>query len=433
VRLIYLTSLYPAYVSQFYGRRPQLELESYETQLAALDADAFGWSGAWPQALKPRGIEVTEILCNVGPLQRGWAWEHDRNLLAGWDLRPIAIEQAKAAKPDVLFFDHGDERMLEEIKREVPGLRLVVGWVGGTIPQSHAWASFDLLLTCAPESVDWMRERGAAAELLQHGFNDAVVPQLKPGPRNTDVGFFGQIVTSGSFHGKRERFLLQLIDAGLPLAIHSPSYDVGVRDDLIGAARIGAWTFAHALTATGLPDSAIRHVPVAGRALRWSQRPSMPLSRKIRPYMREGKFGIDLFNAISSTKVTLNVHADASIRFASNMRLFETAGAGGCLVTDWKDNLPQLFEPDREVVAYRSVEECIEKVRWLIGRPSECEAIAKAAQRRALRDHTYKRRGEQLAAILRGALARHADWGMRLSALILGVMESLVWILERGV
>ena len=404
MRLVYLTSLYPAYISQFYGRRPLLELESFDTQLAALDADAFGWSGAWPQALKPCGIAVTEVFCNVAPLQRAWAWEHDRYLLSRWDIRPVAIAQVKAARPDVLFFDHGDEEMLQEIKREVPGLQLVVGWVGGTIPDSYAWGLFDLLLSCAPESVDWMRERGATADILQHGFNDAVVPRLKPGPRDTDVAFFGQIVTSGSFHGKRERFLMRLIEAGLPVAIYSPNYDVGVRDDLIGAARIGAWGVAHALSAVGIRDSAIRRIPGVGRALDWRQRPYMPIGRLLRSQMREGKYGIDLFNAISGAKVTLNMHADSSTRFASNMRLFETAGAGGCVVTDWKDNLPQLFEADREVVSYRSVEECIEKVRWLLARPNECEAIGRAAQRRALRDHTYTRRGEQLAEILRRAL-----------------------------
>ena len=43
------------------------------------------------------------------------------------------------------------------------------------------------------------------------------------------------------------------------------------------------------------------------------------------------------------------------------MRLFEATGSGACLVTDWKENLGELFEPDVEVVTYRSVAECVKK------------------------------------------------------------------------
>jgi spore maturation protein CgeB len=122
--------------------------------------------------------------------------------------------------------------------------------------------------------------------------------------------------------------------------------------------------------------------------------------------MREGKFGLEMLNGIAATKVTLNVHADASIRFASNMRLFESAGAGGCLLTDWKENIPRLFEPDKEIVTYRSFEECIDKIRWLVARPAECEAIGRAAQQRVLREHTYRHRAERLAEIVRSALSQ---------------------------
>ena len=39
-------------------------------------------------------------------------------------------------------------------------------------------------------------------------------------------------------------------------------------------------------------------------------------------------------------------------------RLFEATGVGTFLLTDFKDNLQTLLEPNREVVAWRSVNEC---------------------------------------------------------------------------
>jgi spore maturation protein CgeB len=104
--------------------------------------------------------------------------------------------------------------------------------------------------------------------------------------------------------------------------------------------------------------------------------------------------------------VTLNCHGaidvcgHASTSIANNLRLYEATGVGTCLVTDWKENLPELFEPGQEVVAYRSIEECIEKVRHLLSHESERARIAAAGQARTLREHTYQRRMEELLTIL---------------------------------
>jgi hypothetical protein len=37
-------------------------------------------------------------------------------------------------------------------------------------------------------------------------------------------------------------------------------------------------------------------------------------------------------------------------RLATNQRLYEVTGVGSVLVTDWKSNMPDLFDLDREVV-----------------------------------------------------------------------------------
>ena len=79
---------------------------------------------------------------------------------------------------------------------------------------------------------------------------------------------------------------------------------------------------------------------------------------------------------------------------------------GACLITDWKINLPEMFEPDAEIVAYRTPEECAEKVRYLLDHESERQAIAAAGQRRTLQDHTYEKRSEQLDSIVKRLLLK---------------------------
>jgi spore maturation protein CgeB len=82
------------------------------------------------------------------------------------------------------------------------------------------------------------------------------------------------------------------------------------------------------------------------------------------------------------------------------MRLYEATGVGTLLVTDRKDNLGDIFDVGKEVVAYGSREEAADLIHYYLAHPEEAEAIAKAGQMRTLRDHTYKKRMEELIPIL---------------------------------
>ena len=111
-----------------------------------------------------------------------------------------------------------------------------------------------------------------------------------------------------------------------------------------------------------------------------------------------------MFQVLRDSRISFNSHIDISPRSASNMRLFEATGVGSCLITDWKENLSDIFEPESEVVTYRSAEECVEKVRWLLDHPKEREQIAAQGQARTLKDHTFARRAELLDELLRTSI-----------------------------
>jgi len=70
--------------------------------------------------------------------------------------------------------------------------------------------------------------------------------------------------------------------------------------------------------------------------------------------------------------------------------------SGALYCTGYSDELAGYFEPDREVLVYRTPEEMLEKVNFYLAHPSEAENIRQAGRRRALSDHTYTRRFEQL-------------------------------------
>jgi len=153
-----------------------------------------------------------------------------------------------------------------------------------------------------------------------------------------------------------------------------------------------------------MPEVALRRMPMVGRAAAWPGAPRVALPPRLAGALGPPRFGLDMYQLLRDSRVTLNVHAGAKTRFTSNMRLFEATGVGTCLLTDAADNLSELFEPDREVATFRSVDECVGKVARLLDHEDERAQIAAAGQSRCLADHTYPRRGDQLAAMIRAAL-----------------------------
>ncbi|OAI52045.1 hypothetical protein AYO46_06650 [Betaproteobacteria bacterium SCGC AG-212-J23] len=393
MKLAHLTSVYPAYAERFYAARPGLAAGSFSEQREALFYDAFAWADAWKAALQPLGYEVEELISNVAPMQRAWEQEH-LSPAPERDLDAIAVEQVRRFRPDVLWFDHHDARLLRRIREQVPAIRLVLGWTGSAMPRENAYADCDMVLSCSRESVERLAALGHRAAELHHGFDPRVLQRLQPSESSAEMVFIGQIIRGSEFHVAREKLLERLADA-LPLRIFSPAPPRGL---LRGAKQ---------LVKRGL-GAAFRAVGSSQRAERWAEAERPVVNPRLAPHMVDGVYGLEMYRTVRDAKVTLNSHADSSDRYASNMRLFEVTGVGGCLLTDWKPNLGEIFSLDSEVSAYRSADECVEKARWLLDHPQERAAMARAGQARTLREHTFARRASDLDGIVKNALSAAA-------------------------
>ena len=111
-----------------------------------------------------------------------------------------------------------------------------------------------------------------------------------------------------------------------------------------------------------------------------------------------------MFQLVSKSKICFNIHGEIAKKCAGNIRLFEATGMGTCLVTDWRENMSDLFDIDREVVTYKLIGECIDKVKWLLNNPNEAEKISKAGQARTLKDHTVENRAAMIHNIFKKKL-----------------------------
>lgn len=114
-----------------------------------------------------------------------------------------------------------------------------------------------------------------------------------------------------------------------------------------------------------------------------------------------GHVGTADHNAVNcSARMVLNINREsmASVGFSPPTRVFEAAGSGACLITDFWTGIESFFVPDREILVARSAEDIVRLLRNISS--IEASAIGTRMRDRALRDHTYAQRAEQVHAIL---------------------------------
>jgi hypothetical protein len=359
VRVLIVDTMYPEFLRSHYGSRPELAYEPYAVQWRALMDTFFGTADAYSHFLGSLGHEAHEVVINCEPLQLAWAAEHGlrrgrlerlRRLRWGGSL---LLEQVRAFEPDVVYVQDLralPPRVLRALRRLT---RLLVGQSASELPSEESLGLFQLVLTSFPHYVERLRRGGIDVEYLRIGFDPRVLERVQTTGARSGVVFIGSLRRGR--HGANE--LLARAAERAPIEF----YGYGVED----------W-----------PEDSV-----------------------VRKRHRGEVWGIDMYRVLAETKIALNRHIDVADDYANNMRLYEATGMGALLITDAKRNLGELFELEREVVPYSGEEDVVGAIARYLGDDDARGTIARAGQRRTLRDHSYDVRMRELADILIHRLA----------------------------
>jgi spore maturation protein CgeB len=376
LRIFVLDTYYPAFLDSHYARHPELAMQPYDRQLGSLMDESFGTSDAYSRNLRELGHEAVEVIANCEPLQLAWARERGssmrllrrlsttpsrtaRRVAKRMLLRRVTQAQIDEFDPDVVyvqdvrFFTAGD---LDAVRRSK---RLLVGQIASPAPTDRLLGRFDLLVSSVPTFVERFRGLGVEAEYLRLGFDERVLDRLErrvranAEARGHDVTFVGGL--DPAVHPVRSLMLSRI----------APELDVDV------------WGYG------------IDAVPENAPHRRW---------------YRGNAWGLDMYEILARSMITLNGHEDVADGYAANMRLFEATGVCTMLLTDERHDLSRFFEPGREVVTYADTDELVEKARFYLQHDDERQAIAAAGQARTLREHTYRERIGELASMLEARL-----------------------------
>jgi spore maturation protein CgeB len=382
MKILVLNRDYPRFLNDLYASRPELSAASYAEQLAARNATLFGVADFYSHGFAASGNSAHEIHVNNPWLQSAWARASGmhapappppgtrtgraalapllgiaRRHLLGVARRfvprqlqaqeeRILAAQIAALRPDVILNQEMSYVRGPCLERIVPSGTRIVGQIASALPVGEDYGRYDLIVSSLPNMVRRFRNGGLRAELSPLAFDPRVLEHLDAATeRDIPVSFVGSL----SVDHRSRLELIEMLATRVPLGL----WGSGIEE---------------------LPRSSPVHRRFQGEA-----------------------WGIDMYRILMRSRVTINQHIDLAEGFSNNMRLYEATGCGTLMVVDRGSNLTDLFEPDREVLAYSSAEECARAVEEMLSNESRRAEIAAAGQRRTLAEHTYGRRARQLA------------------------------------
>ncbi len=97
-----------------------------------------------------------------------------------------------------------------------------------------------------------------------------------------------------------------------------------------------------------------------------------------------GYYGQEKVKLYQRTKIGINIHNSTG---PINFRTFELPANGVMQICDCKSNLAKIYELDKEVVGYNTIDEAIELYKYYINHDEERKKIAVAGWERATKDY----------------------------------------------
>lgn len=405
-RFLKLTSVYPVFAEAFETQANGSEC-SFDGLNARFIGTRYGLSDYFSRHLRALGNEAEERFVTVERLQKLWAQERSFPFTEESWLQQIVIEQVKEFKPDVLFYQDlylFDRNFRDQIKHATNALSTTLGWRTAPTRNFSGFEDLDLVLTSSPAFAHAFKESGAQSAVLPFGFDPILLEETNEQSDRIPFSFLGTVGISTGDHSSRYRLIRELL-LTTPLEVFSSTEGGLSVNPLKRRVLSFLYRLNRRLAPAGLQHELLTHLPGIRSVKDWETDRALPeLHQMYKERWHPPRFGLDYFQTLRNSLVSLNAHLDATGDYAVNMRLFEATGMGSCLLTDSKSNIEDYFEPDSEIVVFRSVQECRSKALSLLNDPRECSRIAKAGQARVLRDHSMEQRVLLLDALIKSIL-----------------------------
>jgi spore maturation protein CgeB len=268
------------------------------------------------------------------------------------------IRAAHAVKPIDLFFSYFfDACVLPEAIDAIGAMGIkTVNWYCNAAHQLHLVREisphYDWCLVPEKFRLPDYRALGAHPLYCQEGANPALYKPYDV-PRDLDVTFIGQP------YGERPAYIEHLLKQGIDVHVWGHGWRIDPRYPPPEGSPL--WRLPERVTGNVLDDEAF-----------------------VRTFSRS-KINLG-FSTCGETHTT---PGEGGRIVQIRAREFEVPMAGGFYMVEHMDELTEFFEPDKEIVCYRTLEELVAKIRYYLAHDEERERIRRAGYQRSLREHTW--------------------------------------------
>ncbi len=379
--------------SNFYPALHQLGHEVIESQVDLLPTSRFMEIADQftPQELEVRARTTDQILDEVRKAHQ---------------LRPVDLFLS------YFYHSHFDPATFSDIRRlGIPS----VNFYCNSIYQFRQVAAI-----ASQVDFSWHAERDArqlylAAEAnpiwVQMGADPTLYHPERDAVRTPKACFVGQR------YADRDSWVAALIEAKVPVEVFGQGWGADFSSDSEGTAQTG--TAAPYLgRARPVPGSRASYLAAVRLAVerdgywRGAQRIARQFhlrrkaiqSKPLFAPIARGRAG-DVSETFANFELILNfsnVWSDgrpgSSLISHVRLRDFEAPMCRSCYLTGHSSEIEEFYDVGREIDTYRTLEEFVDKARYYLSHPLVAESLREAGYQRALRDHTWVRRFEELFA-----------------------------------
>jgi len=366
MKIVIVDNYYPEFLRKVEAKISQNHVQDYYEIKNDILSYNFGTSDYYSKNLKSLNVGAEDIIINSKLLQNTWSRKNNlpsyfisllleklpkvKNIYENVGNPLVLLAQIKKLNPDVVYIQCVGALPPLVTKIIKSRCKLLVGQIASMPPPDSYFKNYDLILSSLPNLVEAINKLGVRSEYFPIAFEATLLQKLVKSPIKkyniTHIGGYGPV------HNERNKIL-----------------EYAARK-----VKIDFWGYGINNLEKGSPI--------------------------LRNYHGEA-WGLEMYEILRQSKITLTGHiTKVAGDYANNMTLFEATGCGTMLITDYKSNLHELFDINKEIVTYRSPGELVKKIKYYLTHENERNKIALAGQKKTLKDHTYLNRMKLLIKIL---------------------------------
>lgn len=260
----------------------------------------------------------------------------------------------------------------------------------------------------APFDTHWVPEYAALELYQRREWPHVYAPMpcwIPPERRGLPSSEDGTVRFIGSHDDLRAGLLADVAGSGLPLDIRGAGWQPAASTTPAPSPAPVSWSTRLAAWRDMAKRQGLAAVFRRLTARVWPESPApFDFSRWVKPQPREEA---DYHALLARCTVSLGInrfpsfaHSAEQLETYSRLRDIEAPMLGACYLTEWTDDIPQLYADGEEIETYRNAEELIAKARKLMRDAGRRRRLREAGQKRALAEHTVGKSVERIAKSL---------------------------------